>query len=270
ILRGRLDVAGLAVLSIASIVGGIAGEVSLKIPFILTAIAYVLTLLVVVTIKEPPFEPDPDTGSRVSYKRALQITWQATTERVNLRYILLYSSIVPIASYLIASLFFQPFALSLGVSISFIGVISFGLQMSRMLGAASTQKLTSKLGQRRWLWVVALVQFVGMISFGLLNSISGFIFAGLVAFVYAASVPLIEKLTLAESPGAVRATILSVSSMGHRFLLSIMIYSFGLFSDHTGLPNTFIGIGIFGGLSLGLILLFWGLASRKKEPIPVT
>ena len=69
-----------------------------------------------------------------------------------------------------------------------------------------------------------------------------------------------EKMTLAESPGSVRATILSVSSMAHRFMLSILIFSFGLFSDRYGLPNTFVGIGIFGGLSLGTLLIFWNIA----------
>ena len=264
--RARLQAYVLASIALSSVLGGLLGEVSLVSTFTLTAAMMLVATLLVFSLKEPPREADPDSGEHMSYLKILAVTFRAIGKYPGLRYALIFSSLLPLLGSAIQVTFMQPYAIGIGLPIAALGVIALGLRASQFTGALNAGRVLDRLGEWRWLWLAPVVICGGVIALGFFNSVLGIVLFALTGFATAISTPLIESIILRQTPGAVRATVLSVDSLLNRFLLALLGPGIGLLADHYGLPSAFIWVGLGFGLLTLLVLLFWQrevrLASR--------
>ena len=118
----------------------------------------------------------------------------------------------------------------------------------------------------RSLWVVALATMIGVILLGVFNSVTGIVLFALTGFATAASSPLIERIILRQTPGSVRATILSVDSLFQRVLLALIGPMIGMIADRSSLPSAFLGVGVGFGVLLLVVLILW----RRAAPLSST
>jgi MFS family permease len=257
--RGRLQAMVLVSIAISSVLGGIIGEFSLVSTFIITAGSVAVGTLFVALLKEPPRETDSETGETLNYWQTLKVTYGAIRAHPALRYALLYSSILPLVGSAIQVTFMQPHAIAIGLPIAALGLIAFGFRGSQFIGSLSADRIIERLGEWKWLSLAPLMTFFGIIGLGVFNSVWGIALFTLAGFASAVTTPLRESIILRQTPGAVRATILSVDSLIFRFLLAAIGPVIGLIADSYGLPNAFMGLG----LGIGL-LVFW-VMSRWRQ-----
>lgn len=257
--RGRLQAMVLVSMAISSVLGGIIGEFSLVATFVITGGVMVIATLLAALLKEPPREPDLDSGTNLNYWQTLGVTFGAIRQHPSLRYALLYSSILPLAGSAIQVTFMQPHAIAIGLSIAALGVIALGLRASQFTGALNADRALKRLGEWGWLRLAPVVIFAGVIALGAFNPVLGIVLFALTGFASAVTTPLMESIILRQTPGAVRATILSIDSLLFRLMWAILGPAIGLVSDRFSLPTAFIAAGI----GLGFVVL--GVMARWRR-----
>lgn len=70
---------------------------------------------------------------------------------------MVYLAVVPLASFMIKSVFVQPQAMALGVPLAGIGMIVMAVQFTAMAGSAWSARITAHLGEGRILYAAPLV-----------------------------------------------------------------------------------------------------------------
>ena len=255
--RGRLQAMVLVSIAISSVLGGIVGEFSLAATFFITAGVMLIATVMVILLKEPPREPDSDTGENLSYWGTLRVTFGAIRQHLALRYALLYSNFIPLAGSAIQVTFMQPHAINIGLPIAALGVIALGLRASQFLGSLNAKRVLDRIGEWGWLRLAPIFVFTGVIALGSFNSVVGIALFALTGFARAVTTPLMESIILRQTPGSVRATILSVDSLIFRLLWAILAPIVGWISDAYSLPTAFILVGIGLGLVVLWILMRW-------------
>ncbi len=256
--RGRLQAIALVSMGVSGALGGVIGEVSLLSTFMITGGLMLLAALIVSSFKEPPREPDADTGKTLTYWQTLKVSSHAIRESSGLRYALLYSALLPMAIAPIRLTFMQPYAIAIGLPIAALGFISVGIRGFQVWGSLQAQNVVERLGEWNWLRLSPMIIFIGIAALGYLNNLAGIGVFAITAFASAASRPLVESLILRQTPGSVRATILSVDSLFGRLAMSALELGMGVMADQQGLASTFTITGWFYGAILLFSMLSWG------------
>ncbi len=257
--RGRLQAMVLVSIALSSVLGGIVGEFSLAATFFITAGVMLIATLMVILLKEPSREPDIDSGENLNYWGTLRVTFTAIQQHPGLRYALLYSSLIPLAGSAIHVTFMQPHAINIGLPIAALGVIALGIRASQFIGSLNAKRVLDRTGEWGWLRLAPVIIFSGVIALGGFNSIWGIALFAFTGFAGAVTTPLMENIILRQTPGSVRATILSVDSLIFRLLWAILGPLVGLISDAYSLATGFLAMGI----GLGFVIL-WVLSRWKR------
>ena len=267
--RGWLSAVILGSAAVSNLFGGVLGTVDLRLPFMVYAGVIVFAFIILFSLKETPFEPYRETGLRISYKQAMRIMSRAIKQNSRLRCVLLYSVFIRLSAIIMGQVFMQPYVISIGLPIAAMGVIAFGMQAVGMVGASTADKLVKTFGEWRWLKLAPLMVIVGTLGMGLINAWPGILVFTLVRFSETATRPLIETLMMKNAPGTVRSTILSID-LTLFDLFAIMIEpGLGYMGDRWGIPATYLVMGSFSMISLGLVLLFWRWVWKGEEESPM-
>jgi MFS family permease len=257
-LRGQLSAVALTSMGVSSALGGLVAEYDILLPFIISAGIMVVASLLVLSLKEPPREPDEETGEALSYLGTLQTALRAIRQHSGLRYALLYSSILPLMGMAIRIIFIQPYAVAIGMPLAGLGFLVFGLRGVQVVGAANAGRVEKRLGEWNLVRLAPVVTFIGLLAIGLFDSMLGIVIFGLTGFITAVSGPLLERIILRQSPGSVRATILSVESLIARLLIAVLEPGIGLIADSYSLTTAFKVMAIGHIVVLVLVVLLWG------------
>lgn len=268
-LRGRLLVVNFSAVALSSFLGGWLGAQDLEFPFYIYSAVTFMGLPFLFRLKEPPQESDPDTKEKLTFRRTLQITADAVRRKPNLRFILLYSSLMPVSAIVVLVLFLQPFAASIGISIAAIGVIVGISQILSAIGSAAAGRIVNLVGAWTWLRLAPFLVFIGVMSLGLFGVLTGIILFGLAAFTEPAIRPLMESLVLKHSPSSVRATILSVDALLARLFLVLIEPGLGVLADQRGLPTTFLVLGLVSFSAIVLTLIGWSRIWKNNGKLPL-
>jgi MFS family permease len=267
-VRARLSIVALVSTAVSTILGGMVGNWNMEATFVITAILMVVSLLFVLTLKEPPYDPDPDTGERIKYARSVGMTFEALKQSPNLRMVMLYRNLLPVGGALVAITFFQPHAVNIGISIKWIGIYLFSFRMFRLAGAAAVSSVQQKMGVWRWLWLAPAIVLIGFVALGLLETWVGLLVFGLVGFSSAVTGPITEAIVMKATPGAVRATVLSVDMLIFYLLQSGIELGMGVMGQRYGLPEMFLAIGVGTWLVLTVVLARWRKVWQDMQLAP--
>ena len=262
--RGRLQALVLISIAISSVLGGLIGEISLVLTFIITAGFMLLATAFLLLLKEPPPEQDSESLQDGTYTQTLKITYRALRTSPGLLYALLFSSILPLLSGTIQVTFMQPYALSIGLPIAALGLIALGLRASQFVGALSAARVIKRLGEWGLLRLAPVFIVVGTLSLGLFNSIAGIAAFAITGFAGALTGPLMERIILRKAPGSVRATILSVDSLIHRMLLAFVGPLIGLIADTASLSVAFVLVALMFALIVFVIFRRWDRLRQQE------
>lgn len=264
-VRARHEMAMMVAIAASTLLGGVLGAWNMTATFVITAGLVFISLFFVLGLKEPPYDPDPDTGERVKFRQAIQITGSAIKKYPNLQMALLYRNILPLGAVLVTITFFQPHAREIGVPIAMIGVLLFFLRLIRIFGASLVDKADQKVGLWRLLWLAPAVALFGFLGIGLIPSWVGLSLFALVGFTTAILNPLTETVVMRYAPGAVRATVLSVDTLIFRLFQTFIEPGFGVLAERKGLPLSFIVMGVGTVVLIYAVMLRWRRVWEKPE-----
>lgn len=236
-LRGLLSSAVLTATAVGNILGGLVASINLALPFIIYADVLALTVPVMLWIKEPPREANPETGKAASFLETLSIAWYAIRQNKQLFRSILYLSVLPLANTAIAITFIQPHLTAIGLPLAAFGLVSFAITMARVGGSAAAGTLEKRVGGARYLKLAPLFVVLGLSGLAGLPGLWSLVGLGLSLFVSISARPIIERIILENSPGLARATVLSIYNLIFRLLVSMLEPSAGLVGDTFGLSS---------------------------------
>jgi MFS family permease len=240
--------------SLGAIAGGALAEISLRTPFIWqTGIAFV-AVPAAFTLVEPGF-----TRHRLkpSFKDILEIVKYAMVINKELRWALIYSSIIGTATLTMAWVY-QLQLHAFGFSEIYIGATATFLNLLVGIITLWAYRLEKKMSLRVLTIIMTFLITGGFIAAGL-STTSVWLIAVLIIF-YATrgiATPVLKNLVNVIAPSEVRATVLSIRSLIIRAFFAIIAPFFGWLSDLLNLNQALIITGaVFMVTSAAFIALF--------------
>ncbi len=242
-------------LALGSVASGFLAAINLILPFVLSGLLLLAALGIVLTFTEPPSAQRSHEQARPSLRAVLQQSLAVMRARPTLRFSMVYLAVVPLASFMIESVFVQPQALALGVPLAGIGVIVMAVQFTAMAGSAWSARLTARLGEGRTLYTAPIVICSSLLLLAALQVMPALLLIGVMGFVTAVVRPiLVSRMQDALSDDS-RATMLSMQSLTFTVVTALSQPTLGAVADNFGLPAAYIAL--VGVLSVVMMVVFW-------------
>ncbi len=258
---GRLDVVIEVSQGIATVLGGVLAEYSYFWCYSACLVIALLAFVPVLFMEEAPGEALAGKGSAVweAVKQHFKVSGQILKSDIRILKIIIYYSVVFAAETL---LFFysQQYYFGLGYSKISISLIMLAVGGASCLGAALSEKMFRKWGQKTVLAAAVAIAFA-LIFYGFRNmwlSVAVFAMAG---FFNSALYPIKSDALNQLIPSGQRATLISVDSMCFSVAMIVMFPAAGAMADIWGLAAVLAGIG----LVLLAFAVCWEFMYGRKE-----
>jgi MFS family permease len=254
-LLGRISAIFPGALALGSVVSGFLAAINLLLPFVLSGVLLLAALGMVLTLSEPHAEQREHEQARPSLRAVLRQSFAVLRDQPQLRFSMVYMAVVPLASFMIESVFVQPQALGLGVPLAGIGVIVMAVQLTAMAGSAWSARLTARLGEGRTLSAAPIVICASLLVLAALQVMPALLLVGVMGFVTAVVRPILVSRMQHELSDENRATMLSMQSLTFTMVAAISQPTLGAVADNFGLPAAYVTLA--GAISGVMMVVFW-------------
>ena len=210
---------------------------------------------IVLTLKEPQREEHSGKQARKAIGAILRQSFALMRARPTLLYPMIYLALVPIASFITETLFLQPQAQLLGVSLAGIGLLVMAAQLTDMLGSNWSDRLKARFGEGRLITVAPVIILASLIVLAVFQKLPVLIFIAVIGFFTSVIRPILLNQIQNEVSDEVRATIISMNSLMNTVIAAISQPTLGFVADKSGFPAAYLGFA--GGLGILLLFLFW-------------
>lgn len=261
-LLGRAGATMTASLALGSVASGLLGSVGLAVPFLVSAGCNLAMLLVVTTLQEPSGQGVDEDGGRQAFGTAVRQSMGYLRAQPAVRYLLIYLAVVPLAAFIMETLFVQPQAIELGLPVAGVGFVVMGLQMASMAGAVWSDRLARRVGEAGLVYGVPVLVVISLALLAAFQIPASLLFVAAISLLTALQQPIVINHIQAQVTDTVRATLLSVQSLMATALAAIAQPALGLIADLNGLPATYLSLSCF--LALASLVLWW--RSRRHFP----
>ncbi len=256
-IQGRAEMLTRVGDGLASVAGGLAALVSLRLPFIINVITSLIMLPVLFSVIEPARKM-MKTGVNHLKQLIDIVVYSMKNDRIR-PYIILSgivngAGIIGVWAYLL-------YYGQLGLNTAYNGIFHAMLGFAGGWGAAVAYRAEKKLGPRISLAMLALIA-LGFCMFGLFKAYFVIPFAFLNSFIWNMSFPIIMDLLNKQVKSEMRATVISVSSMARSVVFVLFSPVFGLIADKYSLSAAFFSLA-----ALFTVVVSWSLFElvRKRE-----
>jgi MFS family permease len=254
-LLGRVSAIFPGALAFGSVASGFLAAINLILPFVLSSVLLLAALGIVLTLREPHAEQRQHEQARPSLRAVLAQSFAVLRDRPTLRFSMVYLAVVPLASFMIESVFVQPQALALGVPLAGIGVIVMAVQLTAMAGSAWSGRLTARLGEGRALSTAPIVICSSLLLLAALQVMPALLLIGVMGFATAVVRPILVARMQQELSDDNRATMLSMQSLTFTMVAAISQPTLGAVADSFGLPVAYVALA--GAISGVMMVVFW-------------
>ena len=234
----------------AGILGGFLAVSSIYLPiYVQTGILF-LSIPIALTLVEPKMN-DEDKIER-SLKAILGVVKFAMVENAKLRWLIIYSSAMGVATLAMAW-FAQPFFKEVEIPLAYFGILWAGLNFSAGLTSFNSHKFDKDESNTKMLIYLALAMATSFVFLGFNMSLFGIIFIVFVYLLRGIVTPILRNAINENTSSNKRATVLSIRSFIIRISFAICAPIFGYLADNYSLNITFytlaIIVGVFSVLS---------------------
>lgn len=254
-LVGLVGATMLGATAIGSVASGLLASIDLILPFLIAGVSLLAMLGAVLTFKEAQIGTKAGELERKSYRQILKEAFAMMRARPALRSPMLYLALVPVAALMMETFFLQPQAVALGVPITIIGVLVMATQFTNMAGSTLADRISSRLGEGRVLYVVPGLIILSLILLATFQVLLSLLWIAVISFATAILRPLVLNRIQGQVSDTVRATILSMQSLMGIMLLAVSEPILGFMADRFGLPVAYIALA--SGLGILILFLFW-------------
>ncbi len=254
-LLGRVSAIFPGGLALGSMASGFLAAINMILPFVLSGLLLLAALGIVLTLSEPQTEQQSREQARPSLRAVLEQSLAVMRDRPTLRFSMVCLAVVPLASFMIESVFVQPQALALGVPLAGIGVIVMAVQFTAMAGSAWSARMTARLGEGRTLYTAPIVICSSLLLLAALQVMPSLLLIGVMGFVTAVVRPILVSRMQQELSDDNRATMLSMQSLTFTMVAALSQPTLGAVADSFGLPAAYVALA--GAISVVMIVVFW-------------
>lgn len=250
----------------AGLVGGLAGAplaaaTSLSFPILVSAGVALAAALVVLTFREPEHR---ERGPRPPYVQILGEALRTLRRSPSLRWLLMFNAVLA-GSGAAEFIFAQPFLAQHQVPVSQFGLLTMPLRLCAIAGSLLAYRWAARLGERRVFSLLLAGFCAGMVVISGVPSVYAFAAFPLLSACNATLGPLVNDYLNRRTAQHLRATLVSVASMGQSVSVAAFELSMGYTADHHSLQGAFTlaltGVAVLGGGTL----LAWTLATRTES-----
>jgi predicted MFS family arabinose efflux permease len=261
----RVAGVGWGIFSLGTMAGMLAGAplaaaTDLSFPILVSAAIAFGTLLVGLTLREPPGD---DGEERLSYRRLIAESGRTAWRLPAVRWMLLLAAVL-IAASNAATVFAQPFLGKHDVAVELFGFAQAPMRVAGIVGAVAAYRIAGALGLRPTLVLSALVLAGSYVTLGAWPSVYAFGATATIVFSHSLLLPLVTDHLNRRIPSSQRATILSIRQL----LTSLAIVAFqpglGVIADRVSLEAVFFAAAAFVALTAPVALALW-LAADARE-----
>ena len=236
--------------AIAGILGGFLAVSSIYLPiYVQTGILF-LSIPIALTLVEPAMHEENKIEK--SFKTILEIVKFAMVENAKLRWLIIYSSAMGVATLAMAW-FAQPFFKEVEIPLAYFGILWAGLNFSAGLTSFNSHKFDKDESNTKMLLYLALAMATSFVLLGFNISLFGVIFIVFIYLLRGILTPILRNVINENTSSNKRATVLSIRSFIIRISFAICAPIFGYLADNYSLNITFytlaIIVGVFSVLS---------------------
>lgn len=262
-LLGRTAALFPAGLAVGSVLGGLLASLDLVLPYLVSFVVLTISLGIVLTFREPHLEAKPgEQKPHQSFGAILRQAFLLMQERPVLRYILIYLALVPLASFMLETVFLQPQAVALGVPIAGLGVLYTVTQLTAITGSTLSDRIRQRVGEGRIVYAAPAIIVASLVLLGILQTLPSLAFIPVMGFLTAVLRPMLMNRVQGEVSDDVRATVISMGSVMWTVASAISQPTMAYVADHAGFSMAYFGLA--GVLSV-LVVVLLGI-SRHHFP----
>lgn len=241
--------------ALASILGGLLGEMGLRYPFYAMLPSALLLIAISLSFSEPKREQK--IVKKHFFSQMMQEAKLSFLDHKQRRWLLLYGGII--TSFLGTAYFlYQPYFVLSGIDIAYFGLVFASFYALSGISARYAHLFEDRWGQKISLLLLLLVPALGFFLMGHVLFFWGFLFALLFQFAKGFSSVVLSDALHQMSSSKNRATVFSLQSVLEKIFLSLLAPSIGWIADVYTLPQALKLSGVllllFGGIAL---LLLW-------------
>jgi len=234
----------------AGILGGFLAVSSIYLPiYVQTGILF-LSIPIALTLVEPTMHKENKIER--SFKAILGVVKFAMVENAKLRWLIIYSSAMGVATLAMAW-FAQPFFKEVEIPLAYFGILWAGLNFSAGLTSFNSHKFDKDESNTKMLLYLALAMATSFVFLGFNISLFGIIFIVFIYLLRGIVTPILRNAINENTSSNKRATVLSIRSFIIRISFAICAPIFGYLADTYSLNITFytlaIIVGVFSVLS---------------------
>lgn len=266
-ISGKLMATKQISLALAAISGGLLATVSLSLPFYLTSAMTAIGVAGVSSIHIKMRDPVLTSPRRIQrYQKITSSAFYAVTHNITIAYAIFFITILRLPIYAFPVILVQPYAMSIGIPVSYLGVIAALYRLANTLGFFLSGYFLKKLGVSSILLISPLIIVCSLILVMSIRSLTGvllFMFAGVVVAVVR---PIVDTIIQEESPDDVRATMLSIQSLIFMGITALVGLLLGRIADLFNISVSYKSF-VFGMVltSLPIYFLFPKVAKRFRN-----
>ena len=229
----------------AGILGGFLAVGSIYLPiYVQTGILF-LSIPIALTLVEPSMHKE-DKLDR-SLKAILEVVKFAMIDHAKLRWLIIYSSAMGVATLSMAW-FAQPFFKEVGVPLAYFGILWAGLNFSAGITSFNAHQFDKKRNNYKMLIYLSLAMVTSFLLLGFNNSLFGLIFILIIYLLRGIVTPILRNAINENTTSNKRATVLSIRSFIIRMSFAVCAPILGYIAENYSIANSFYVLAVIVGL----------------------
>ncbi len=229
----------------AGILGGFLAATSIFLPIYVQTSILFLSIPISLTLIEPTVYKENKIDRSIS--NIISVVQFAIIDNVRLRWLIIYSSIMGVASLSMAW-FAQPFFKEIQIPIIYFGILWAGLNLSSGITSFNSYKIEKRYKMHKILTVITIFMTMSFILLGINFNLLGLIFILLIYLLRGLITPIIKNAINEITTSEKRATVLSVRSFILRISFAICAPILGYIADNYSLTISFYTLALIVGI----------------------
>lgn len=248
-ISGRGNAFGHGMTAITSVLGGVLADINWIYPFLAAAASLGLSILVLLTFKEPDVTSEKDEDDTILSVLPLFRQYLTSPKlRLFLVYVALFIGVLSVTKKYI-----QPISLNIGIDVSQLGILYAGFSIASTLSGFYVDSITKYLSHKQWFKVVPPLATLSFAAMVVEPTVAIVVFFG-VYVLNTVSVPFRNQYLNDNFPSARRGTLLSGVSMMTSLVSIALGISAGVIADLYS-PVTMLALYGGGFTSVALVIL---------------
>ena len=227
--------------AIAGLIGGVLATSSLLLPVQIQTTILFFTIPIAFSLVEPTLHKNDKIEK--GFYSIINVVKYSLFENLKLRWLIIYSSIMGVATLSVAWLA-QPFFESLEIPIFYYGILWAALNITAGISSYSSHKTEEKHNTNNLLLKLGFFMSISLLLVYFLPNYFGLIFIFIIYYLRGIVTPILKNQININTTSKIRATVMSVRSFVLRISFAIVAPILGIMADNNSIISSYLFLSI--------------------------